>query len=68
MANQLASENVHSKTYLSAITVSNIYMSFYLQDGGKNQLHNYGTKLRHCHPMYTVGLFLYTRARTAGKN
>ena len=27
-----------NKTYLSASTVTNIYKSFYLQDGGKNQL------------------------------
>jgi len=40
------------KTCLSAITISHIYQSFYLQDGGKNQLHRYGTKLRHRHPMY----------------
>ena len=26
------------KAYLSAITVTNIYQSFYLQDGGKSQL------------------------------
>jgi len=60
--NQLVYENVHmiadlgptSKTYLSTITVSNIYQSFYLQDGGKNQLHRYRTELRHCHAMYTL--------------
>jgi len=27
-----------NKVHLSAITVTNIYQSFYLQDGGKNQL------------------------------
>jgi len=27
-----------NKAYLSAITVTNIYRSFYLQHGGKNQL------------------------------
>jgi len=26
------------KAYLSAITVANIFLSFYLQDGGKSQL------------------------------
>ena len=26
------------KAYLSAVSVTNIYQSFYLQDGGKNQL------------------------------
>jgi len=30
---------------------------FYVQDGGKN--HRYGTKLRHCHPVYTVTVTLY---------
>ena len=30
--------------------MTNIPQSFYLQDGGKNQLaYSYGTKLRHCH-------------------
>jgi len=39
--NQLAQENVHmitDKAHLSVIIVTNIYQSFYLQDGGKNQL------------------------------
>jgi len=27
-----------NKAYLSAVTVTNIFRSFYLQDGGKNQL------------------------------
>ena len=35
-----------NKAYLSAITVTNIAQSFYLQDGGKNQ------PARHCHPVY----------------
>jgi len=40
--NQLVSENVHMSTdlpkaYLSAVC-TNIYQSFYLQDGGKKQL------------------------------
>jgi len=39
-----------SKAYLSAVAVSDIYRSFYLQDGDKNQLRRYGTKLRHCRP------------------
>ena len=25
---------------------------FYLQDGGRIKWHRYGTKLRHCHPLY----------------
>jgi len=41
--NQSLSENVHMITdlptaYFSAITVTNISKSFYLQDGGKHQL------------------------------
>jgi len=43
--NQLVKENVHTitdlptkRTYLSAITATNVSRSFYLQDGGKNQL------------------------------
>jgi len=43
--NQLVKENVHTITdlptkraYLSAITATNVSRSFYLQDGGKNQL------------------------------
>jgi len=43
-SNQLVKENVYmitdlpTKRILSAITVTNISPSFYLQDGGKNQL------------------------------
>jgi len=45
--------------YFSArpITVTNISRSFYLglQGGCKNQLKNqYGTKLRHCHPIFSI--------------
>jgi len=38
--NQFVYENVRVivHTYLSAITVTNISQSFYLQDGGENQL------------------------------
>jgi len=42
--NQLVLKNVHhrlrptNKEYLSAITVTNIFQCFYLQNGGKNQL------------------------------
>ena len=32
------SADLPTKAYLSAITVTNISKSFYLQDGGKNQL------------------------------
>jgi len=47
-------ESVTNKAYLSAITVANICKSFYLQDGGKINWRRYGTKLRHCHPVYTL--------------
>ena len=31
------------------------FSEFYLQDGGKKiNWHRYETKLRHCHPMYTL--------------
>ena len=36
----------------NAIAVTNISRSFYLEDGGKNQQHRSGIKLRHSHPMY----------------
>jgi len=41
-----------NRAYLSAIPATNISQSFYLQDGGKDQLAQYSTKLRHCNPMY----------------
>ena len=55
--NQLVYENVHTTTRLPISVFkrycycSNQHFSeFYLQDGGKNRW--YGTKLRHCQPMY----------------
>jgi len=42
-----------NKAYLSGITVTKISRSFYLQDGGKNQLAQIWNKTsRHCHPLY----------------
>jgi len=40
-----------NETYLSAITVTNIYQSFTYKMTAKINWHRYGTKLRHCHPM-----------------
>ena len=34
------------------MTATNISQRFHLQDGGKINWHRYGTKLRHCHPVY----------------
>ena len=42
------------KAYLNAITVTNISRGFYRQDGVKISRHRYGTKLRHCHPVYKL--------------
>ena len=44
-----------NKAYLSAITVTNIYRSFYLQDGGKNQLASICNKITSLSPdVYTL--------------
>ena len=42
-----------SKAYLSAITVTNIYQRFYLQDGGKNRLAQIWNKIT------SLSLFVY---------
>ena len=41
-----------NKVYSSGITVTNIYESFTHKMATKTSWHRYGTKLRHCHPMY----------------
>ena len=41
-----------NKAYLSCVTVRNIYESFTNKMAAKTSWHKYGTKLRHCHPMY----------------
>jgi len=41
-----------NEAYLSAITMTNIYKSFTYKMAAKLNWHRYGTKLRHCHPMY----------------
>ena len=52
--NQLVEENVHpaDKTYLSDIRVTNIFKSFTYKMAAETNWHRYGTKLRHCHPLY----------------
>jgi len=47
--------------YLSAITVSNISLSFTYKMAAKVNWHRYGTKLRHCHPMYSSHLAIKAR-------
>jgi len=41
-----------NKAYLSAITVTIISQSFTYKMATKVNWHRYGTKLRHCHPVY----------------
>jgi len=40
------------KRILSAITVTSLYQSFTYKMAAKTSWHRYGTKLRHCHPIY----------------
>jgi len=40
------------KAHLSDSTVTSIYKSFTHKMAAKTSWHRYGTKLRHCHPMY----------------
>ena len=42
------------KAYLSAITARNISRSFTYKMAAEINWHRYGTKLRHCHPMYCI--------------
>ena len=55
-SNQIESVGLRSltynKAYLSDITVTNISQSFTRKTAAKTSWHRYGTKLRHCHPMY----------------
>ena len=48
-----------NKSYLSAITVTNISQSFTYKMAAKINWHRYGTKLCQCHPMY-----IYVRSET----
>ena len=46
-----------NKAYLSAITVTNIFKSFYLQDGSKSQLaYRYGAKITAVSPYVFDGV------------
>jgi len=54
---QLVEDNVHmiinlpTKVYLSDIRVTNISKNLTYKMAAETNLHRYGTKLRHCHPM-----------------
>ena len=43
-----------NEAYLSAITVTNIYESFTYNMAEKINWQRCGTKLRHCHPIYSL--------------
>ena len=43
-----------NKAYLRAITVTNICKSFTYEMAAKISWHRHGTKLRYCHPVYTI--------------
>jgi len=45
-----------TKRNLSDSRVTNIYKSFTHKMAAKTSWHRYGTKLRHCHSMYTSEL------------
>ena len=45
------------KSETHSITVRNIYESFTHKMAAKASWHRYGTKLRHCHPMYSLHRF-----------
>ena len=54
-----------NEAYLSAITVTNIYESFTYNMAEKINWQRCGTKLRYCHPVYsllTLAVVLYYRA------
>jgi len=62
--NQLVYENVHmiinlDKAYLSDSRVTNISKSFTNKMAAKASWYRYGTKLRHCHPIY-IYIYIYT--------
>jgi len=42
-----------NKAYLSAVTTTDISQSFTYKLAAKINGHRYGTKLRHCRPVYT---------------
>ena len=45
--------NLLTKRILISITLKNISKSFTYLMAAKTSWHRYGTKLRHCNPMYT---------------
>jgi len=45
--------NLLTKRILISITLKNISKSFTYKMAAKTSWHRYGTKLRHCNPMYT---------------
>jgi len=53
------------KAYLNDITVSNLSQSFTHKMAAKTSWHRYGTKLRHCHPVYTLAVHIVLHARGA---
>ena len=52
---------LNNKAYSSDITVTNIYKSFIHKMAAKTSSHRYGTKLRHCHPMYKYRILCVCR-------
>jgi len=47
--------NLHVSTKHSyVISQQRTLQELYPQDGGEPSRHRYGTKLRHCHPMYSA--------------
>ena len=58
-----------NKAYLSAITVTIIFRSFTYKMAAKTGWHRYGTKSRHCHPMYCrpIGTLSFPRANWTAK-
>jgi len=43
-----------NREYLRSVTVTYIYRSFTYNVASKTCWHTHGTKLRHCHPVYTL--------------
>jgi len=43
--------------HLSAITVTSIFQSFTHKMAAKTRWYRYGTKFRHCHPMYRLSVW-----------
>jgi len=56
------------KAYLCDSRVTNIYKSFTHKMAAKTSCHRYGTKLRHCHPMYSERIIPHRRAWLPRRN